>query len=144
MSGEFPKKMLLATDGSEEAELAARAVVEVSGETSSELHLVYVAPFVPMYFAATEEEPTRLAREGRRLLDEQARRIEAAGGNVAQTHLRLGAAAEEIVALAEDTGAGLIALGSRGRGGIRRALMGSISDAVVRHAHCPVLVARGD
>lgn len=144
MSGEFPKRMLLATDGSEEAELAARAVVEVSGETGSELHLVHVAPSVPMYFAATEEEPARLAREGRKTLDEQARRIEAAGGNVAQTHLRLGAAAEEIVALAEDMGAGLIALGSRGRGGIRRALMGSVSDAVVRHAHCPVLVARGD
>lgn len=140
----FPTRILLATDGSEEAELAARAVVEVSGETGSELHLVHVAPSVPMLFAATEEEPARLAREGRKTLDDEARRIEAAGGNVAQTHLRLGAAAEEIVALAEDMGAGLIALGSRGRGGIRRALMGSVSDAVVRHAHCPVLVARGD
>ena len=39
-------------------------------------------------------------------------------------------------------GPGLIVLGSRGRGGIRRALMGSVSDAVVRHAHCPVLVVR--
>jgi nucleotide-binding universal stress UspA family protein len=33
-------------------------------------------------------------------------------------------------------------LGSRGRGGIRRALMGSVSDSIVRHAHCPVLVVR--
>jgi nucleotide-binding universal stress UspA family protein len=33
-------------------------------------------------------------------------------------------------------------VGSRGRGGIRRALMGSVSDAVVRYAHCPVLVVR--
>jgi nucleotide-binding universal stress UspA family protein len=37
---------------------------------------------------------------------------------------------------------GLIVMGSRGLGGIRRALMGSISDSVVRHAHCPVLVVR--
>jgi nucleotide-binding universal stress UspA family protein len=36
----------------------------------------------------------------------------------------------------------LIVMGSRGLGGIRRALMGSVSDAVVRHAHCPVLVVR--
>jgi len=35
-------------------------------------------------------------------------------------------------------------VGSRGLGGMKRALMGSVSDAVVRHAHCPVLVARGD
>jgi nucleotide-binding universal stress UspA family protein len=48
----------------------------------------------------------------------------------------------EIVALAEDLGVGLVVVGSRGQGGIRRALMGSVSDAVVRHAHCPVLVVR--
>jgi nucleotide-binding universal stress UspA family protein len=46
------------------------------------------------------------------------------------------------VRLAEEIGAGLIVMGSRGRGGVRRALMGSVSDSVVRHAHCPVLVVR--
>jgi nucleotide-binding universal stress UspA family protein len=50
--------------------------------------------------------------------------------------------APEIVALAEHMEAGLIVMGSRGQGGIRRALIGSVSDAVVRHAHCPVLVVR--
>jgi nucleotide-binding universal stress UspA family protein len=35
-------------------------------------------------------------------------------------------------------------MGSRGQGGLRRALMGSVSDAVVRHAHCPVLVIRSE
>jgi nucleotide-binding universal stress UspA family protein len=50
--------------------------------------------------------------------------------------------APEIVGLAEEIGAGLIVMGSRGLGGIRRALMGSVSDLVVRHAHCPVLVVR--
>jgi nucleotide-binding universal stress UspA family protein len=44
--------------------------------------------------------------------------------------------------VAEDIGAGLIVIGSRGLGGLRRALMGSVSDSVVRHAHCPVLVVR--
>jgi nucleotide-binding universal stress UspA family protein len=54
----------------------------------------------------------------------------------------MGDAAMEIVHLAEDIEAGLVVMGSRGRGGIRRALMGSVSDSVVRHAHCPVLVVR--
>ena len=49
-----------------------------------------------------------------------------------------------IVGFAEDAGVGLIVMGSRGRGGIRRALMGSVSDSVVRHTHCPVLVVRAD
>jgi nucleotide-binding universal stress UspA family protein len=49
---------------------------------------------------------------------------------------------EGILAVGEDVGAGLIVLGSRGFGGVKRALMGSVSDSVVRHAHCPVLVVR--
>ncbi len=61
---------------------------------------------------------------------------------MAQAHLSSGKGDHEIVALAEEIGAGLIVMGSRGRGGIRRALMGSVSDAVVMHAHCPVLVVR--
>jgi nucleotide-binding universal stress UspA family protein len=50
----------------------------------------------------------------------------------------------EIAHLSEEVGAGLIVMRSRGLGGVRRALMGSVSDSVVRHAHCPVFVARTD
>jgi nucleotide-binding universal stress UspA family protein len=55
----------------------------------------------------------------------------------------MGAADAEIVDLAEEIEAGLVVLGSRGLGGVKRALMGSVSYSVVRHAHCPVLVVRG-
>ena len=58
------------------------------------------------------------------------------------SHLRVGRPDAEIVALAEEIGAGLIVMGGREVGGIRRALMGSVSDSVVRHAHCPVMVVR--
>ena len=44
--------------------------------------------------------------------------------------------------LAEELDAGLTVVGSRGLGGVRRALIGSVSDSVVRYAHCPVLVVR--
>jgi nucleotide-binding universal stress UspA family protein len=47
-----------------------------------------------------------------------------------------------VVHLSEEIGAGLIIMGSRGLGGVRRALMGSVSDSVVRHAHCPVMIVR--
>jgi nucleotide-binding universal stress UspA family protein len=46
--------------------------------------------------------------------------------------------------LGEELDAGLIVMGSRGLGGVRRALMGSVSDSVVRHAHGSVLVIRGE
>ena len=135
-------KILLATDGSEEATLAAKTAVDQANLTSSELHVVHVGEFLPMLFAQTEMEPAQIQQEARRLLDEKVERIEAAGGTVAEAHLRLGKAAQEIVKLGEEIGAGLIVIGSRGRGGIRRALLGNTSDFVVRHAHCPVLVVR--
>jgi len=76
------------------------------------------------------------------LLRKQTWRVKALGGTVAGAHLRMGEVDLEIVALAEELQAGLIVIGSRGLGGVRRALMGSVSDSVLRHAHCPVLVVR--
>ena len=140
----FPTKVLVATDGSREAELAATTAVALAKSTDSELHVVHVGPFMPMLFSTMEEEPARMAREARKTLDDAVGGIEAAGGDVAGAHLKVGGAPEEIVALAEEIGAGLIVMGNRGRGGVRRALMGSVSDSVVRHAHCPVLVVRAN
>lgn len=141
----FPTKILLATDGSKEAVLAARAAVELSEKTGSELHVVHAWQPIPHYAypsLAPEKYDPPYEQGARQILDEQVERIKAAGGTVAHTHLRVGAAAKEIVELAEEIGAGLIVVGSRGLGGIRRALMGSVSDSVVRHAHCPVLITR--
>ena len=49
---------------------------------------------------------------------------------------------KEIVGLAGEMEAGLVVLGSRGLGAVGRVLLGSVSDSVVRHAHCSVLVVR--
>ncbi len=62
---------------------------------------------------------------------------------MAETHLRMGRADKEVVRISEELGVGIIVLGSRGLGAVSRALMGSVSDSVVRHAHCPVFVVRG-
>jgi nucleotide-binding universal stress UspA family protein len=151
----FPTRMLLATDGSEEASLATEAVVEISNNTGSELHVLYVGG-EGFYETALVDfatlEPTWVAREypdlvsdiertERELLDAEVEKVRVAGGRVVQAHLRMGAADAEIVDLAEEIGAGLVVMGSRSRGGTR-ALMGSVSNSVVRHAHCPVLVVR--
>jgi nucleotide-binding universal stress UspA family protein len=138
----FPTKVLLATDGSAEAQLAATTAADLATSTNSELHVVHVGEWRPTYLAQTEEEPAELRREARQRLDEEVRRVEEAGGTVEEAHLRQGRADEEITDLAESLGIGLIVMGSRGRGRIRRALMGSVSESVVRHAHCPVTIVR--
>ena len=57
-------------------------------------------------------------------------------------HARLGKPAAEILALASEIGADLIFIGSHGKTGVERLLLGSVSERVVREAKCPVLVAR--
>ncbi len=138
----FPTKILLATDGSREAELAATTAADLAKIHNSELHVVYVEPALPMIDQFADPGPERTEPESRQLLDQQVERIRSAGGTVAETHLRLGRPDDQIVSVAEELGAGVIVMGSRGHGGVRRALMGSVSDSVVRHAHCPVLVVR--
>ena len=56
--------------------------------------------------------------------------------------LRTGVPHEEIVALATDERADLLVIGTHGRGGARRALLGSVADRVIRLAPCPVLTVR--
>ena len=150
----FPTRILLATDGSKEATLAAQTAIDLANKTGSELHVVYadMLAYSPALYegyqegvdvgAYLQDESEELMRIGQGRLDEQVRKIEAAGGSVAQAHYRLGRPDAEITAVAEEIGAGLIVVGSRGLGGLRRAMLGSVSDSVVRHAHCPVLVVR--
>ena len=128
----FPTTILLATDSSREAELAATTAVDLANSTNSELHVIHVGEFLPTMLAQTEVEPAQLEREAQQLLDEQVRRLEEAGGTVKEAYLRLGRADEEIVDLAQSTGAGMIVMGSRGHGRMRRALMGRVSESVVR------------
>jgi nucleotide-binding universal stress UspA family protein len=145
----FPTQILLATDGSDEAALAAQAATELSRETGSDVHLVYVLPTPAQligHHLYTDEIRESLIggaeRDAETFLKERAEKISSDGGKVAETHLRSGDPDKEILRTAEALGVGLIVMGSRGLGAISRMLIGSVSDSVVRHAHCPVFVVR--
>lgn len=146
----FPAKILLPSDGSEDAELAAQTAVDLAEKTGSELHVLTVGRRYPAtyyeahaYGAYDERIAEECRQEAREVLEQQVRIVERLGGKVAESHLMIRSRRDEaIVQLAEEIGAGLIVMGSRGLGGVRRALLGSVSDSVVRHAHCPVLIVR--
>ena len=147
----FPTKILLATDGSEGARLAAQAAAELSKDTGSEVHIAYVLPSPTelrghhLYSQEVMQSALEHAEgEARSLLEEQAKEIGAFGGKVGETHLRTGEPYKEIVRLSEELDVGTIVVGSRGLSAMRRALMGGVSESVVRHAHCPVFVVRDD
>ena len=143
----FPTRILVATDGSREAALAVTTAADLAKSTDSELHVVHVGEVPLVYHPerhAYRAEYQEHEREAQQLLEAQLERIEGADATLlAQAHLRMGRRAdEEIVELAQSIDAGLIVMGSRGQGRIRRALLGSVSESVVRHAHCPVTIVR--
>ena len=142
----FPTSILVATDGSREAELAVTTAADLAKSTDSELHVVHVGELPLVYHPerhAYRAEYEEHEREAQQRLEAQLERIEGADATLlAQSHLRMGRADEEIVELAHSIGAGMIVMGSRGQGRLRRALLGSVSESVVRHAHCPVTIVR--
>jgi nucleotide-binding universal stress UspA family protein len=141
----FPTRILVPTDGSREAELALTTAADLAKSTDSELHVLHVGELPLVYHPERHAYRTQYEeheREAQHILEAEVERIDGSGATVAQAHLRMGRADEEIVELAQSIDAGLIVVGSRGQGRLRRALVGSVSESVVRHAHCPVTIVR--
>lgn len=144
--GRFLERILVATDGSPDAALALRAAVDLSNKVGSELHLVHVWRAVPQYShpsVAVASDPGLYEREARETLFGQLDEVGAADGVAAGAHFRRGRPVDAIVDLADELQAGLVVLGSRSLGPVRRLVMGSVSEGVLGLVRCPVLVARG-
>ena len=86
---ELPNRVLLATDGSEDAAVATLAAIDIANKGGSELHVVHVWHDVPSPYAHFFIK-RELERQGREVLDEQVSRIEGVGVEVAGVHLREG------------------------------------------------------
>ena len=93
----FPERILLATDGSEDAVRATEAASDLASKSGAELHVVHVWHDVPGF--AHDFVKRELRRQGQEMLDEQVEKIRAAGGEVAKAHLRGGRTSNEIIAL---------------------------------------------
>lgn len=140
-------KILLATDGADDARLAADVAADLAERSGAELHLVHAWSIPPSaaypYELAVPDLPQILSENAQEILAEEGRRIADAGGKVTQQHLLQGRPAEMVVDLSRSIGADLIVVGSRGHGVVGRLILGSVADGIVRGAHCPILVARG-
>lgn len=143
----LPERVLLATDGSDDAVRACRTAAELSERLGAELHVVHVGLqwYLFTHDYMNQEQYERIKEERQEVLDVQVAEIEAHGGRVAESHLRMGRRVdEEVINLARELGAGLIVVGSRGLGPLSRTMLGSDSNNIVHHAHCPVLVVRDE
>jgi nucleotide-binding universal stress UspA family protein len=139
--GVRPERILLVTDGSRDAERATMAALDLAGRCGAALHVVHVWHDVQGF--ARESVKRDLRRRGQELLHGEVEKIKSAGGEVARAHLRGGRISGEVITLGKEIGAGLLVVGSRGLGTVRRILMGSQSEEIVHHAQVPVLVLGG-
>jgi nucleotide-binding universal stress UspA family protein len=143
----FPTRILLATDGSNEAVLAEDAAVELSGSTGSDLHVVHVVLTVfdlPYPRGSLRERNEAVLDQkkirGLRLLEQRVRRIEDLGGVVVASHYREGNPEKEVLELASEIDAGLIVTGGQRRPWFERIFGAGFSEHVFKRADRPVLV----
>jgi nucleotide-binding universal stress UspA family protein len=142
-----PSTVLVATDFSEEAARATSTAVRLlRGQKGARLHLMHCLPLPEVYVGM--EAPVVVVADDReaqaaasRLLQSIAAPLGAHGISV-QCTVEEGWAAAIILNHAKRVGAELIALGTHGRGGVSRALLGSVALGVVHRAECPVLTVR--
>ncbi len=142
------RKIVVPLDGSELAESALGPAREFAGLFDSKLLLVRVVPAPVELTAVTGVPGVPLAGEGHRTRVDEAEtylgevRSRMDGDRTAVAVVEASGAAEGVVEQARKEGADLIALSTHGRGGLARAVLGSVTDKVIRTSHLPVLVAR--
>ena len=139
------RKILVAVDESAFAARAADVGFDLARSLGAEVAIIHVVdPSVVAYApegGIPASELIALAQQaGKRLLAAHGQRT--ALQPVPLEFIHVGKPATEIVKAAKDWPADLIVVGSHGRGGVERLLLGSVAEAVMRHASCPVLVVR--
>lgn len=158
MAPKKPYVVVVGVDYSETGGLALTTAYEIAGDRSTgELHIVNVVPsygsVVQVEIPGESHGIRALSVEGaKHFLNEYSeKRLAELGAHFGDTveppqrivsHLRLNSAAEGIAQLASDLDGDLIVVGTHGRRGVRRLLVGSVAEGVVRLALCPVLVVR--
>lgn len=136
--------ILIPTDGSEHAEGAAETAIELATVHNAAVHVVCVADTGPLGElrlpgdAASAEDAMR--GQAQAYVDTIVERAEAADLEVTGAVLE-GPPEHELLEYADDVGVDLIVMATRGRGGVQRMAMGSVTDHIVRFGDIPVFVA---
>lgn len=150
----FPiKKILAPIDGSENAARAAEVAIRIAKEQGSELEVLHVVTISGLLVSAPvgvgtpavslEDYYEISEKEGKKLVERVVQQAKRAGVDAHGEVLRsVSSPAYTITENAKGENADLIVIGTRGLGGFKKLLLGSVSSGVVTHAHCAVLVIR--
>ena len=143
-------KILYCTDGSDSAVKAGTVAAEMArkfGAALTVLHVFHPPAYIyPAFdgagFVIDPVDAEKFAREVKDGVAMRPLRALSDKGVNAEVRQETGYPADVIVQLADEEKFDLIIMGSRGLGGLKSLVLGSVSDRVVHHAHCPVLIVR--
>ena len=137
------KRILLATDGSPDAEQALVYARNLALRDDAEVFVVHAFEPVPTYLIDPTESRlwARHIASGEEVAHEAARQLQESGVRVT-TEVLEGPAADAILKVADVRGCDLIVMGSRGHGTLASLLLGSVSHRILAHAPAPVLVVK--
>ncbi|PSP81465.1 stress response protein [Halobacteriales archaeon QS_1_68_20] len=138
-------RILVPTDGSPEVERAVDHAVDLAAAHGATVHAVYVvntASYTTLPMESAWEGVGEMLREDGEAALQRVREKAATAGVDAETRLVEGSPSREIVRYAENENCDLVVMGTHGRGGIDRLLLGSVAERVVRSSKVPVLTVR--
>lgn len=136
-------RILLATDGSKYSKFATQRAIEFVKRGGGELNVVYVSDVPPGFYTYVPGAERVLLDEAQGFMDEVVKQAERNSISPIP-FLKEGEAFEEITKLARERKANLIIMGSHGRTGFKKLLMGSVTEKVIGNATCPVLVVKAE
>ena len=144
------QKILVPTDGSDTAEAAVDSALDLAERCEAGVHALYVVDTDSLSISLGGEQIDRIEQGNFAEMDEVRERAEAATGYVADRARERGLTAVENVSAGkphvliadyvEDNDIDLVVMGSHGRSGVKRALLGSVTERTLRSTHVPVLV----
>ncbi len=142
-------KILLATDGSEHSVRAAKEILKIAKPMQAEITALSVIQATPVYVGYDVPASPWIAMEYLEGLEKSAQKILeekkqffAENGLSINTMLEKGQAADVICQIAKEKSFDLIAMGSRGLGGLQQLFLGSVSSSVIQCSEVPVLIVK--
>jgi nucleotide-binding universal stress UspA family protein len=134
------EKILVAVDGSDFSELAVDQAISLGAICRSQIVVISIVDLFPEQMAVAPALVEKMSEEVGKHLEQAKKKIEKAQ-IACETVVRMGGKPHEfIVQEARDRGIDLIVLGTHGRTGIKKVLLGSVAQNVIGSAPCPVMV----
>ena len=135
-------RIIAATDGSRYSKAAVDEAIKIAKASKGNLTIVSVVDVTEEFETEAPELTERFERQFKAMVERITKQAKAKGVK-AEGIVKIGEPYNVIISAAKAKKADLIVMGSHGRRGLSRLLMGSVTERVIGHAKCPVLVVKG-